>query len=112
MTKNIPIRKSDLVAQAFSSNTYFDSCYLHFRSKGCIQYDRLTMSGDKYTTGYHNAMSAVLAQVNLAKTKKKLKGDNLMISIIEEHEPIYDNGRITNEGVTKVGILLMKGKTL
>ena len=54
----------------------------------------------------------VLALIESVKTKRKLKNENLTVNIVEEHNPIHDDGRITNEGVTKVGTLTLKRKTV
>lgn len=105
-----PVRKNDLIAQAFCSNTYFDSFYLHFTPSGCAQADRLTIGGNHQRTGYHNTVLQVLKQIQLAQAKGKRLADNLTVNVIEEFLPIHDNGRVTNEGTTKVGTLLVKRK--
>lgn len=110
LTLDTPIRKTDLIAQAFCSNSYFDSFYLHFIPSGCAQSDRLTIGGNSQRTGYHNTVLQVLKQIQLAQVKGKRIADNLMVNIVEEHLLIHDNGRVTNEGTTKVGTLLMKRK--
>lgn len=68
-----PVRKNDLIAQAFCSNTYFDSFYLHFTPSGCAQADRLTIGGNHQRTGYHNTVLQVLKQIQLAQAKGKRK---------------------------------------
>lgn len=111
-TATTPLRKTDLIAQVFSSNPYFDNFYLHFRPEGCGQADRLTVAGNQQYTGYHNIVLEVLALMKSVETKRNLKNENLTVNIVEEHNPIHDDGRITNEGVTKVGTLILKRKTV
>lgn len=110
LTLDTPVRKTDLIAQAFCSNTYFDSFYLHFTPSGCAQADRLTIGGNHQRTGYHNTVLQVLKQIQLAQAKGKRLTDNLTVNIIEEYLPIHDNGRVTNEGIVKVGTVLVKNK--
>ena len=110
LTLDTPVIKTDLIAQAFCSNTYFDSFYLHFTPSGCAQADRLTIGGNHQRTGYHNTVLQVLKQIQLAQAKGKRLTDNLTVNIIEEYLPIHDNGRVTNEGIVKVGTVLVKKK--
>ena len=110
LTLDTPVIKTDLIAQAFCSNTYFDSFYLHFTPSGCAQADRLTIAGNHQRTGYHNTVLQVLKQIQLAQAKGKRLTDNLTVNIIEEYLPIHDNGRVTNEGIVKVGTVLVKKK--